>query len=279
MNKNSIPEGIDRPIFIVGPHRSGTTLLYNVLSGHPDVGYFNIANRRFPSLPLFAHILTYLGTPDRPMESQKIWDRYWNCEHDEMGANDMSPGAVLWYRKTVERVLNLRNAKRFLAKYPRLSLRVDLLDAIFPGAQFVHIIRDWRAVVNSTLVRRSQRESKGGGWYGDRIPGWKDMGDLSPEIVAGMQYRYLTKSLENKERDYPGRFTRVYYSKLCQNPVETIRYILDQCGLSWTEDFEKGIRRDLHNMNHKWRKQLDPVKIEKIRALEPEFFARHEFPD
>ena len=38
---------VDRPIFIMGPHRSGTTLLYNILAAHPDVGYFNRANRRF----------------------------------------------------------------------------------------------------------------------------------------------------------------------------------------------------------------------------------------
>jgi hypothetical protein len=279
MKEKSIPVEVDHPIFIVGPHRSGTTLLYNMLSRHPDVGYFNIANRRFPSFPLLAHIITYFGMPDQPMESQPIWDRFWNCEHDEMGANDASPEAVSWYRKTVKRVLQLRNAKRFLAKYPRLTLRLDWIDAVFPGALFVHIIRDWRAVVNSTLVRRHQRESKGGGWYGDRIPGWKEMGDLPPEIVAGRQYHYLTKTLESKETNYPGRFIKVYYTKLCKYPVETIRYIADKCDLSWTEDFEKGIRRDLQSMNYKWRTQLDPSKIEKVRAENPEFFSRHEESD
>ena len=28
--------GIDRPIFIVGPHRSGTTVFYELLAAHPD---------------------------------------------------------------------------------------------------------------------------------------------------------------------------------------------------------------------------------------------------
>jgi hypothetical protein len=279
MKEKIVPLEVDRPIFIVGPHRSGTTLLYNMTSRHPDIGYFNLANRRFSSFPLLSHIVTRLGMPDRPMETQPIWDRFWNCENDEMGANDATPEVISWYRSTVKKVLKLRNAKRFLAKYPRLSLRLDWINAVFPGALFVHIIRDWRAVVNSTLVRRHQRESKGGGWYGDRIPGWKEMGDLSPEIVAGRQYQYLTRILESKADSYPDRFVKVYYTKLCRSPVETIRYIADKCDLSWTAEFEKGIRRDLKSRNYKWRTQLDPSKIEKVRAEDPAFFARHEEPE
>ncbi|MHC4822249.1 MAG: sulfotransferase, partial [Planctomycetota bacterium] len=40
------PVTIDRPIFILGPHRSGTTLLYKLLGRHPDVAFFSDADRR-----------------------------------------------------------------------------------------------------------------------------------------------------------------------------------------------------------------------------------------
>ena len=270
---------LDRPIFIVGPHRSGTTLLYEMLSEHPELGYFNIANRRFPSFPLFAHIMTRLGTPDQPMESQKIWDRYWHCKDDRMGAEDATPEAIAWHRKTATRVLRLRKANRLLSKYPRLSLRLDWIDAVFPGAIFVHIVRDWRAVVSSTLVRRRKRESKGGGWYGDRIPGWKEMGNLPWEIVAGRQYRYLTKSLENKAADYPGRFISIRYGQLCDETPSTIRSIVEGCDLSWPESFAKGIRTDLQSRNDKWRTGVDPSMIKAIRNEDPEFFAQHEEPE
>ena len=79
-----MPMDVDRPIFIVGPQRSGTTLLYNMLSTHSDIGYLNIAHRRMQPFPFLAHVMTRLGIPDRPMESQKIWDRFWNSEYDEM---------------------------------------------------------------------------------------------------------------------------------------------------------------------------------------------------
>ena len=270
---------LDRPIFIVGPHRSGTTLLYEMLSEHPELGYFNIANRRFPDLPFFAHTMTRLGTPDKPMEAQKIWDRFWHCEDDRMGAEDATPEAIAWYRKTASRVLRLRNASRFLAKYPRLSLRVGWIDTVFPGTLFVHIVRDWRAVVSSTLAGRRKRESKGGGWYGARIPGWKEMGSLPPEIVAGRQYRYLTQYLEKKSTDYPGRFFTIRYGRLCDDTVTTIRSIIDGCDLSWPESFVKNIRTDLQSRNDKWRSSVDPAMIEAIRSEDTAFFVRHEEPE
>ncbi len=270
---------IDRPIFIVGPHRSGTTLLYRTLSKHPDVAYFNLANRRFRSFPVIAHVLTRLGMEDAPRELQRIWDRYWTGEDDVMGAQDATPEAVAWHRKMVKRVLRLRGAGRFLAKYPRLSARLDWIDAVFPGALFVHMVRDWRAVVNSTLTRRRKRDAKVGPWYGDRIPGWKEMGELPPEIVAGRQYRFLTETLEEQGPRYEGRFLTVRYAEFCRNPVETVRDIARHCGLEWCAEFEETVPLTLRSANYKWREQLDPSQVEMVRSEAPEFFARHEEAD
>jgi hypothetical protein len=244
---------------------------------HPDVGYFNLASRRFPSFPVFAHMLTRLGMSDMPTESQKIWDRFWDCEDDVMRAGDAKPEVVSWYRKKVRQVLWLRGAERFLAKYPRLSLRLDWIDSVFPGALFVYIIRDWRAVVNSTVLRKEKRQRRGGGWFGVRIPGWKEMSDVPMEVAAGRQYRYVAETLEKMETKYGDRFFKIYYGELCKHPVETIRYIAEACDLRWTDGFEMSItRRELHSANHKWRTQLHPSQLENIRAEEPDFFDLHE---
>ena len=61
---------------------------------------------------------------------------------------------------------------RFVAKYPRLSLPVGWLDALFPDALFVHLKRDWRAVVMSTVKRERKRKAYSERWFGVRIPGW-----------------------------------------------------------------------------------------------------------
>ena len=82
------------------------------------------------------------------MEAQPIWDRFKRRDDDVMTADDISPKEIAWFRNLIVKVLKLRNAERFLAKYPRLSLRLPWLDAVFPGAIFIHMTRDWRAVVN-----------------------------------------------------------------------------------------------------------------------------------
>ena len=277
MERKSPAAHLDRSVFVVGPHRSGTTLLYEILGRHPHLGYLNNANRRFRNFPLLARLMTGTVFQDRPMEAQKFWDRFWTGKDDVMGSEEATDEAVAWYRETIGKILSLRGARRFVAKYPRLSLRLHWIDAVFPGALFVHILRDWRAVVNSSLKRRAQRERHGGGrWYGVRIPGWQEMGDLPPEIVAGRQYLFVTRTLERDGPGFGGRFFTVRYTDLCRGPVETLKKIADRCDLEWSPRFEKGIPRNLRSANHKWRTDLDPAKVERIRAEDPEFFAAHE---
>ncbi|MFC1806711.1 sulfotransferase [Planctomycetota bacterium] len=270
---------VDRPIFILGPHRSGTTLLYEVMSRHPELGYLNLANRRFPSWPRFAHLLTRLGMNDRPREAQVVWDRFCQTDDDVMEAEHATPQAIAWHRRLTSTVLRLRGAPRFLAKYPRLSLRMAWIDAVFPDARFVHIMRDWRAVVNSTLNRRTHRDSRSGKWYGMRIPGWRQMSDVPWEIVAGRQHRAATLAIEEQGPACGDRFLSVRYTQLCAEPVGTLRSIIDHCGLSWTGDFEDSVPSDLVSANYKWREKLDPDCIERIRAEDPDFYAQHEEQD
>jgi hypothetical protein len=253
------------------------------LSRHPDVGYFNVANRWLRPFPTLAHLATRWGMKDRAVEGQAIWDLFWRQEDDVMEAEHATEEARAWYGRTIGRILDLRGASRFLAKYPRLSLRMDWLDALFPDCYFVHIIRDWRATVNSTVVRRSRREDrshpKHGGWFGMRVPGWTEMGDLPFEIAAGRQYRTTTKWIEQKGPTYPDRYMQVWFGDLYRDPAHEVRKIAKFCHLPWSDGFEAAIPRGLKAGNQKWRTGLDPAMIETIRAEDPEFFESHEEPD
>lgn len=267
---------IDRPIFIVGPHRSGTTLLYQILGRHPDVAYFNRYNKRFPGVPLLAHALTRLGSDDEPLEAQSIWDRFRKGDDDVLTAADAGPEVARWYRRLVSRVIRLRGASRFLSKYPRLSLRLDWVDAVFPGAFFVHMARDWRAVVHSTVSRKVKREKRGGGWFGVYVPGWRALEDLPHDVAAARVYRIVTEALEDAAPRFEGRLFRVSYEDLCRDPSETVRRLAGELGLPWTPEFASGVPRELESANTKWRKGLDPARLESIRAEAPDFFGRYE---
>jgi hypothetical protein len=268
---------IHRPVFVVGPHRSGTTLLYGILGRHPDVGYYNRANRKLRSFPRAAHFLTRLGVfGDDPMEAQRLWDRFRTGPDDVMDESHATDEVRSWYHRSIGTVLGLRRASRFVAKYPRLSMRLPWLDALFPDAIFVHVLRDWRAVVHSTVNRMVKRTNRGGGWFGVRIPGWQEMGGLPPALRAGRIYRVVTEALEAEGARHGDRYVRIRYENLCARPVATIRSLSDRCGWEWHEAFEASIPRTLRSANDKWRRGLDAETIEEIRSEAPGFFGRFE---
>jgi hypothetical protein len=267
---------VHRPIFIVGPHRSGTTLLYRILSKHPDVAYFTPLNKRLPNSPRLAHLLTGLIKPDYPVEAQSVWDRFKTKDVDLMDAADATAEVREWYHRLVKRVLKLRGADRFLSKYPRLSLRLSWIDALFPDAIFIHMVRDWRGVVNSTLNRKVKREKRQGGWFGVFVPGWRDMEGLPHEVVSARVFKLVTENLERASARYEGRFFKTSYEDLCKDPVPEVRRITQACDLTWGPAFEQSIPKNLKSANYKWRENLDEELISRIREEDIAFFARYE---
>lgn len=278
----AVPGGtIDRPLFIVGPHRSGTTLVYRFLSRHPDVAFFTNLDRRFRASPVLAHLLgsamAGLGSRPFPHEGQRLWDRFRTGEDDRMDAGDAPPEVAAWFRGRVLRVLSLRGRTRFLAKYPRLSLRLPWLDAVFPGCLFLHVTRDWRATVHSTASWRASREERGGEstWFGVRVPGWRSING-TPVAAAARIFREVTVHLEGERERFGERLRVVRYEDFCARPAEEVRAITAWAGLAWSPEFEARVTRNLSARNDSWREALDPEELERIRAGDPGFFARHE---
>lgn len=268
----------DRPIFIVGPHRSGTTLVYTSLAKHPDVAWFAEADRRLRTWPALAHLLVRLGRKASPHEAQQLWDLRWRGDDDRMDAADARADDVAWYRERVRRTLELRGRSRFLAKYPRHSLRLGWLDAVFPGCLFLHVTRDWRAVVHSTAKWRTKRRDRPGdeAWFGVRVPGWRDPSDEPPAVAAGRIFRHVTRHLEAEAARWGPRMVCVTYEDFCARPLGELRRIADWAGLAWTPAFERRVDHPLEARNDSWRTALDPATLDRIRATDPEFFARHE---
>jgi hypothetical protein len=269
---------VDRPVFIVGPHRSGTTLVYTTLAQHPELGCFREADRRFRNSPAFAHFLYRLGRKTKPHECQGLWDLWWPGVDDAMGPADATPEVCRWYRERVRRTLELRGRPRFVAKYPRHSLRLGWLDAVFPGCLFLHVTRDWRAVVHSTAKWKAKRAGRPGddAYFGVRIPGWREPHDRTPAADAARIYRYVTQHLEGEAARYGDRFRRVSYEDFCARTLDELRGIAGWAGIGWSPAFERVAASGLEARNDSWRTALDPAELDRIRAEDPAFFSRHE---
>jgi hypothetical protein len=272
---------LDRPIFIVAPPRCGTTLLYQCLVAHPDVGFFNRANRNFPESPRLARFVTRFGGllgvyRDTPRESRALWFRFLPSERelDTADEKDARSEARAWFERTIGEVLRLRGATRYASKLPAHSAQLPYLDAMFPGALFVQPLRDWRAVVASTVVKRARDFP--GQWFGVRMPGWQEAAKLAPHLGAAWQYRAVHEYLVAQAPRYPGRFLPVNYEELVAAPRPTMARVFDFCGLrsdASTLDRLPAMRP----ANERWKETLTPEKLAEIERVHGDFLRRYEF--
>ncbi len=267
---------VDRPIFIVGPPRSGTSLLYSCLGTHPDVGYFNRANRKYLNYPRLAYFLTRLKLyGDRPRESHSIWERFYRGKDDVMTAEHADPRMKAWYDEFITRVLKVRGTTRLAAKIPSFSMRIPWLEALFPDALFVVAHRDWRATIGSTVIKRAQAA-----WFGVMPPGWRDHVDDPPALGAAWMFRKSHERIQAEEEKRPNRFLRVWYEDLCKDPVPVMERTAAFCGLSWTPEAVAALPNYIRPASDKWKRTgvPSPEMIQEIRKIHGSYLANHEYP-
>ena len=111
------------PIFIIGCGRSGTTLLGELLAGHPEFSY------RYEPYHLWAAV-------DPITDFLHLYSR--GEYHCLLDASSVTPTARLRFR----RLISAPSGLTLVEKSPHNALRIGYLDALVPGARFIHIVRD-----------------------------------------------------------------------------------------------------------------------------------------
>ena len=174
------------PVFILGHHRSGTTLLHKLLSADPRFGYFKNSNILFPRIHIpgknwikrsimfiirMLKIKTFaynnvLFELDDPQEEDMCMTGmfepgtfYWKFVFPASGYDPLSQIASgkmgkRWkemYSFHLKRIQYHNKTKRLLLKNPPNTARIKTLLELFPDAQFVYINRDPYEVIYSSL--------------------------------------------------------------------------------------------------------------------------------
>lgn len=118
----------ERPVFVIGVPRSGTTMLFQVLRDHPELG----------ALPHEGHDAWRAFHHPRA----RGWDS------DVVGPGEVRRGEVPFIHAYF---YSYFSARRFVEKTPENSLRIPYLTELFPDATFVAIHRDPPDVVSSLV--------------------------------------------------------------------------------------------------------------------------------
>lgn len=178
---------IEKPLFLVGSERSGTTLLRLMLDHHPQLsllGEFEFAVDRLPAGDGWPDIETYRQWLPR----NRVF-RHW----------DLSIDPQLDYPQLVDSFLvqkRTRDNKPLVGA--TVHRRFDCLRRIWPDARFVHLCRDGRDVARSVMVMGwAGHVYRAADWWHEAETLWQQTVDrLGPDDWIDVTYEQLVRDAQ-----------------------------------------------------------------------------------
>ncbi|MGI8706572.1 MAG: tetratricopeptide repeat-containing sulfotransferase family protein [Sphingomicrobium sp.] len=233
----------ERPVFIIGMPRSGSTLVEQIVSSHPDVygaGEVKYLSRalgqlrdRFPSLPKFPQMMEKITPAQLDITAKKY------LEALSTGAGD---------------------AKRITDKLLTNFFFVGLIHLLYPKAKFVNTMRD---PVDTCLSGFTKL-------FKDDMPHSYELAEL------GRYYGKYRELMEHWNKVLPsGVLTTVNYEDVVTNTEKEAKALINFIGLKWDPkcvDFHKSdrpvktasvaqVRKPIYNTSVKrWKKYGDGLQ-------------------
>lgn len=233
----------DKWVFIVGCYNSGTTLLAELMGGHPEIS----------AIPTEGHFITDQFIKDYDIGLPRMWvDRE---DLFRLTENDAGPDAN---RIKKEWGMRLDLSKRILVeKSPPNSARTRWLQANFKNAYFVGIVRDGYAVAEG-ISRKGNPKHLDKGWPIER---------------SAYQWARSNEILTN-DSSHLKNFIWVRYEDLTESPEPTLNSIASFLDISPFKDdslhkeFSIHERREvLKNLNETSIKRLSKEDMENITRV------------
>lgn len=257
----------DRPVFIIGCSRAGTTLVYKTYSESRELG----------TLQRETHDL---WSELHPLEARNWRSHAIGCEQ----ANDHVRNQVARY------FYSFTGRNRFVDKNNQNGLCVSYLHALFPDAYFVYVKRSPGDNINS-LIEGWKRPGEFDTWtknFPEKVAvengeferwnfflseGWREYLSSSIEDVCAFQYRSMNEAILTAREEIPdSQWAEIRYEDLLVDPVGGFRSAFQSCGLSFTDELEKHCSEVLKTPYNafseirldKWRDGQNKEKIERI---------------
>ncbi len=255
---------VDRPVFIVGMGRSGTTLLGRILAAHPSVGFLNEPKAMWHVIRDDEDIIGSYAPP----HTGRL---YLGAEDANDEVSRRGSALFAWY-------LRASHSKRVVDKYPELVFRHTFVRAIFPDARFLIAVRSPWSTLQSAAGWSASHGTDSADWWGLRDQKWDilwtqgviqrtsnsdlaslDLADETDHHVRAAVEWIVTmrEAISLASVDPLARV--IHYEELVQHTRELIRETLRFCELpasSRTEDYANAIvsaqasRDDRHASSH-----------------------------
>ncbi|MGN7725785.1 tetratricopeptide repeat-containing sulfotransferase family protein [Luteimonas sp. 22616] len=196
----AVPDGTATPIFIVGMHRSGTTLLEQLLDGSPQV-------RGIGELYDFTSAMREATDHHcRGVIDATIVERAAGADLADAGRRYLQ--GIAW---------RLEGEPFFTDKLPSNFLNLDFICRALPQARILHMVRD---PVETCFSNLRELFSDANPWSYDQL-----------ELAA--YYRQYRRLMAHWHTVWPGRILDVDYARLTREPEAVMREVAAFCGIAF----------------------------------------------
>lgn len=246
-------------VFALGTGCCGSSLIQEILARHPDVGFLSNVDDRLARLDLSGRPNNALYRLVRQEWTRKGRVRFAPSEGYRLLTREVSPllafpgrsltqaDAVPFlaerFRDFFDRRAAAQSRAVFLHKFTGPS-RAGFVNAVFPDARFIHIVRDGRAVAAS-LCRQSW-------WLGEsgRSQSWAVSGLDAAErevwersgrsfvLLAGLAWQSMIRDHDQARRSMPAdRWLELRYEDIVADPKGQFAPMLEHMDLDWDDRF------------------------------------------
>ncbi|ABV35875.1 sec-C motif domain protein [Shewanella sediminis HAW-EB3] len=258
----------DRPIIILSAPRSGSTLLFEILS----------KSRSLWTIGGESHAIIEghreLNITSRNFDSNALDESDWNNELHQ----SLRQGFKAQLRNADDKPYREADGPvRFLEKTPKNSLRIDFLNKVFPDAIFIYLIREPKENISSIMQAwRSGRfrtypmlPGFGGDWSLLLPKNWRALKGLPLENVAAFQWLQANESIMNSLSKLPDeKWHMLSYRDLVGSPYETISSLTEFCQIPFDDELKKICGDALPHSRYtvsapavnKWLQNYDAIK-------------------
>ncbi|MGM0472462.1 MAG: sulfotransferase, partial [Bacillota bacterium] len=212
------------PFFIIGCGRSGTTLLRSILNAHSDISIppelISLANmitkyKKFNFISWNDLIKIIISTFKSTLHFS-----IWEVELDEIFEQLLELEVE---ERTLAKIIdtiysnflkhNFPKAKIWGDKTPLNTLNIELIDEVFPGAKYIHLVRNGKDVVSSYLNSTK---------YVNSVEG-----------ACARWNNHVSKALEFKNSQDEDEYLEIYYEDLVTAPKQEIEKICQFIGIEF----------------------------------------------
>lgn len=299
--QTSLPEP---PVFIIGHWRSGTTMLHELMVRDEQFAYPTTYACFVPQHFLITswfipHLFWFCLPSKRPMDNMPV--SFQHPQEDEMALlamglpsplariafpNEPAPyleylnmegiseGDLEKWKKGLDsfvRALTLKYQKPIVLKSPTHTGRIGVLSQMFPGARFVHIVRDpYTLFASSRRLWMTLDETQG-----FQLPKNEHLDEF---IFTAFEKMYSGFEKQRSQVD-PSQLCEVRYEDLIKDPVAELRTIYEHLQLGDFSRVQPQIeayvreRKDYQPNQH----ELEPAIVAEIQKRWAGYLARYQY--